>query len=111
MSGKLFPLKGKIKPGTRYRLSAVFKLKNVTPGKNIRGAPGCYFSGYAWKWIWFPRGGPVFTGTTDWLFREYEFTTPPEGTPAKYDPNLGFVLNRATGEAWIDCLTLEEMED
>lgn len=111
MSGKLFPLKGKIKPGTRYRLSGVFRLKNVTPGKNMRGAKGCYFCGYAWRDLWFPKLGPVFTGTADWRFREYEFTTPPEGTPATRDPYFGFVLNRATGEAWIDCLTLEEIQE
>ena len=102
-----FPLAGALKPGTRYRVSGVFRLKDVRPAAP-RYDGGCWFDGYVGKWQWFPKGCAVFSGTVDWTYRAYEFTTPEE-LGSEVRPFFGFVMKRAVGEAWIDCLALEEM--
>jgi len=100
-------LKGKLKPNTRYRISGIFKLKDVTPLAPLYDG-GCFFNGYVGAWQWFPKQVAVFSGTIDWTYREYEFTTPAE-LKQKVGHHLGFILRRATGEAWIDCMALEEL--
>jgi hypothetical protein len=102
-----FPLAGKLKPNTRYRVSGVFRLKDVRPDAPLYDG-GCWFDGYVGKWRWFPKGCAVFSGTVDWTYRAYEFTTPPE-MGSKTRPFFGFGMKRAVGEAWIDCLSLEEL--
>ena len=103
-----FPLKDRLKPGTRYRVSGVFRLKDVRPdAPKLDG--GCWFDGYVGRWRWFPNNRvAVYSGTIDWTYKAYEFTTPAE-LKLKKKPFFGFVMRRAVGEAWIDCLALEEL--
>ena len=102
-----FPLAGKLKPNTRYRASAVFKLKDVTPAAPLYHG-GCWLEGYVGKWLTFPQRTSLFSGTFDWIYQAYEFTTPVQ-MEFKVKPFFGFTLGRAVGEAWVECLALEEL--
>ena len=100
-------LKDKLKPNTRYRLSGIFKLKDVEPlAPSYDG--GCYFDGYVGRWEWFPKRVARFSGTVDWTYREYEFTTPAV-LKQQVGHFVGFILSRGVGEAWMDCMALEEL--
>ena len=100
-------LKDKLKPNTRYRISGIFKLKDVEP-LAPRYDGGCYFNGYVGKWEWFPKRVARFSGTVDWTYREYEFTTPAV-LKQQVGHFIGVTLSRAVGEAWVDCMALEEL--
>ena len=102
-----FALDGKLKPGAKYRMSAVFRYKDVV---SLDGGTrsGCWMGGYAGDWRWYPD--PFYTGTTDWVYREYVFTMPDSPTDPRQKPELHFQLSRASGEAWVDCLALEAVE-
>ena len=104
---KMFSLVGKLKPDTEYRISAVIKLKNVSPRQDADNG-GCFFDGYVGSWQWFPRRGALFYGTVDWFGRSYTFRTP-KNLDLKLPPRMGVALTKATGEAWVDCLSLVEV--
>ena len=112
-TGKMFRIDGRVKPNTRYRLSGVFRLQNVTP-KVGTYAEGAMFHGKIGKTsYWFatrPAWGSLFSGTIDWTYKEYELVSPPS-IPADTSSSMGFTICRGTGEAWIDCLRLEEIEE
>ena len=101
-------LRGKIKPNTHYRLSALIRLKNAVPeGPHPNGC--CYFECYAGGWHWFPSSQAAFCGTVDWTYCSYEFKTPAVLKTDEED-HAGFLFGRGTGEAWIDCFSLEELK-
>ena len=100
-------LKGKMKPSTKYRLSALIRLKNAVPAGPHHNGCG-YFECYAGGWHWFPSAQAAFCGTFDWTYCSYEFTTPAKMGTATED-HVGFAFGRGTGEAWVDCFSLEEI--
>ena len=105
---KTYSLKGKLKPDTTYRISAVIRLENVVPRSDTNNG-GCFFDGYVGSWQWFPRKGALFSGTADWFGRSYTFKTP-KSFDSKLEPRMGVALTRAKGTAWIECLSLVEEE-
>lgn len=94
-----------VKPNTRYHLSAIVKLKDVRLDPS--GGTGAFFDGYMGDWRWFPRRAPYPAGTADWHYVEYDFTSGKEMTSRKQC--MRYCIARASGEAWIDCLTLREI--
>lgn len=104
-----FPLAGRLKPDTKYRVSAVFKLKDVHPDLSWGRFGGALFSGTTDHYVFFPRNeGSLYSGSFDWTYRSYEFVTG-EKFEGRNESSLGFTVCRGTGEAWVDCLTLEEV--
>jgi len=94
-----------LKPNTRYRLSCFLKAKDVQPQNRFGGIYLEVNNGVK-NWAESNKGSRRFTGTTDWLYHEMEFTT--IGT---IDPKAYFCLRilNATGEAWFDGVRLEEL--
>ena len=99
------PLGGRLKPGTRYRMSFFLKLENVRPTGGKK--PGVFFQCYDAKtWHWFPRA-PQF-GTVDWSYEEHEFTTLPDAGSGDC-PLFEVLMRNVTGRAWIDDIRIEEL--
>ena len=108
-AGVKHSLKGKIKPKTKYRISALIRLKNAIPAGPHHNGCG-YFECYAGGWHWFPSAQAAFCGTFDWTYCSYEFETPGRlGT--NEEDHVGFAFGRGTGEAWVDCFSVEELND
>lgn len=102
-------LKGKVKPGTRYRLSALIRLKDAKPeGPHPNGC--CFFACHAGGWQWFPGQQAAFCGTLDWTHVSYAFKTP-DVLKTDVEDAVSFQFGRGTGEAWIDCFSIEEVND
>lgn len=94
----------KLKPSTKYRLSFFLKFDNVVP---LKKGGGVYGNVYAGGNRWFPDFNG-HTGTTDWMYQSFEFTTSPE-TDVKHKSYISLRLREATGTAWFDDVRLEEL--
>ena len=94
---------GVLKPKTKYRVSFFLKTENVNPS----GGAFVEF-GLCRDWYYLPGYGKIPpSGTVDWLYQSYEFTTP-DG--ADTDPDAYFhLLLTSPGTAWYDGLRVEEL--
>ncbi|MBQ7695275.1 MAG: DUF4838 domain-containing protein [Lentisphaeria bacterium] len=93
-----------LKPGARYRLSAMVKLENVVPAR--KGG------GFTLQFIddrnhFFPNHNAA-KGTAEWFGVSYEFSTTLEVGKAKRTSLRPWLLN-CTGTAWVDNISLEEL--
>jgi hypothetical protein len=108
-SGVSHSLKGKIKPNTKYRVSALIKLKNCVPqGPHHNGC--CYFACHAGGWNWFPSAQAAFCGTIDWTYCSYEFKTP-KVLKTDEEDKVSVAFGRGTGELWVDCFSVVEVKE
>ena len=98
-------LKGRLKPSTRYRLSFFLKLDGVVP---LDAAGGTLVQVFDNRWNCFPSVGRDY-GSTDWMYREFEFETAPD-VGAKGDPYISLFIAHASGRALFDDVRLEEKE-
>ena len=94
----------RFKPGTKYRVSYFQKLQDVKPIGEVGGVYCEYYDG---GWHWFPRDEPAMNGTTDWVYREYDFEIPEK--PAKGAHFFHFYFSHAVGTAWFDDVRIEEL--
>ena len=94
----------KLKPNTRYRLSFYVKLTDVKP--LTRGGGVC---ANIWDDAnrWFPAHNWM-TGTTDWTFQSYEFTSGKK-TNAEITSYIRLRILGAEGTVWFDDVRLEEI--
>lgn len=102
----------KLKPATRYRLTAYMRFQNVTA---VKKGGGIVFNLYDTGNRWFP--GNAVTGSSDkWIRQSFEFTTPADtGSKLSFKgkkivPYLRLRLFNATGTVWFDDVTLEEVK-
>ncbi len=94
----------RLKPSTRYRFSYFLKIKDVVP---VRRRGGVYGNVYAGGNLWFPKFDG-HTGSSDWMFQCFEFTTSPE-TNVKYRSYVSLRILNAKGTAWFSDVRLEEL--
>ena len=102
----------KLKPNTTYRLTAYLYFENVVP---LRKGGGITFNFYDTGNRWFPTNS--LTGSSGkWVRQSFEFTTPAD-TGKKYfsngkkiTPYVRLRIMNATGTAWFDDVTLEEVK-
>ena len=96
-----------MKPNTKYRLSYFLKTRNIVPPKGKKGGAGSfiYFNKVNGRQL--PQG--YVTGTNNWHRVSCEFKTPAD-TGKGRTPILGLWNWFASGEAWFDCLRLEEIK-
>ena len=73
----------------------------------VKKRGGVYGNVYAGGNLWFPTFDG-HTGTTDWMFQSFEFTTSPE-TNGKYKSYVSLRILNANGTAWFDDVSLEEL--
>ena len=97
----------KMKPNTKYRISYFLKTENVTPVQSS-GRPGVTVNIWSSGNHFFPSA--AWTGTHDWIFESYEFTSGPKTnlTP----DNRAYImlwLGGASGTVWFDGIRLEEV--
>ena len=102
----------KLKPNTKYRLTAYIRFKDVRP---LGQGGGVGFVVYDSGNRWFPRH--KVTGSSDrWVRQSFEFTTAADTGIKKNDKGQTIksyfrpMLFRATGTVWFDDLTLEEIK-
>ena len=99
-----FPLRGVVKPNTRYRLSYFIK-EEVVPLRTGRWNGVVVEFCDTHKWKFFPQNAPVCT--CDWMYQEFEWKTGdlkgPE--PLRIQLHLGSV----SGKVWYDGVRLEEI--
>lgn len=93
-----------LKPATKYRLSFFVKLQDVKP---LKAGGGVCANLYDDANRWFPAHNWL-TGTMDWTFQSYEFTTG-KNTNAKVNSYLRLRLMNASGTVWFDDVKLEEL--
>ena len=111
-----------MKPNTRYRLSYFVKTEGVEPLPLNGGGGGVSVNVWDDRNHWFPSSasnprGASFTGTMDWIYQEFEFTSGP--LTNNRDPSKGKIhhsylnLHRlyASGRVWFDDVRLEEIID
>jgi hypothetical protein len=99
---------GRLKPGVRYRLSYLLKMKNVVQTGKGGGAGVRLWDD---KNVWFP-GFPEARpcGTTDgWIAQSFEFTS---GLKTNVDVRsfINFGLRNASGEAEFDRIELLQLD-
>lgn len=94
----------RLKPNTTYRLRCVLKLKDVKP---VTGGGGFVANLWDDSNHFFPRNR--LTGTTDWVYWEFDHKTSANLKPDV--PRVQFYLMNATGTAWIDDVSLEELPE
>ena len=97
-----------LKPNTRYRLTYFVKTQDVEPRMMYGGGGGIAINIWDDHNRWFPSKN-MFTGTMDWIFQKFEFTTGPD--VAKHRPYIRMHRLHATGTAWFDDLRLEEIDE
>ena len=95
----------KLKPATRYRLSAMVKLQNVT----ALAAKGGFGFQLADDGNHFYPQRNMLTGSGDWQGVSFEFVTSLQVEKAK-KITLRIWLLRCSGTAWVDNLSLEEIK-
>ena len=95
-------LKG-LKPNTRYQLSYFFRCKDLK-GKYGAGAYIHFSSNYGFA---FPKNR--INGTREWSREVHTFTTP-AAFDKKTVPSVGLWIWNAGGEAWFDCIRIEEIK-
>ena len=95
----------KLKPSTRYRLSAMVKLENVVP---LKAKGGFAFIVRDNNNRFFPNHN-MLKGSNDWFAVCYEFTTDLLVDNVK-DTRLLPRLFSTNGTVWVDELSLEEMK-
>lgn len=91
-----------LKPGKTYRLSYFLRIQDVKG----TGA-GAYISLGKNYGVALPRRR--ITGTRDWS-REIHIFKTPEQFPPDFTPSVGLWLWDGTGEAWFDCVRVEEVK-
>ena len=99
----------KLKPSTKYRLTAYIRFKNVLP---IKRGGGITINLWDAGNRWFPAHNFI-TGTSDnWMRQSFEFTTHPATGSKKGggSPYIRLRLFNASGEVWFDDVTLEEIK-
>ena len=96
----------KLKGGTKYRLTAYIRFKDVKP--LVRGG-GIAINLWDTANRWYPTN--FITGTSEkWVRQSFEFTTPADTQTRKGNtPYIRLRLFKATGEVWFDDVTLEEI--
>ena len=99
-------LSGKLKPNTTYRVSFKVKLQNVVKMKN--SASGFCVNMWDDANRWFPRGRWL-DGTMDWTYLSFTHKTSAKVADAKVS-YIGARLMNCTGTAWVDDLSMEEIE-
>ena len=99
-------LSGKLKPNTTYRVSFKVKLQNVVKMKN--SAAGFCVNMWDDANRWFPRGRWL-DGTMDWTYMSFTHKTSAKVAAAKVS-YIGARLMNCTGTAWVDDLSMEEIE-
>ena len=107
-SGKGFTLtqyfRFKFKPDTRYRISCMVKLENVTPTK---AGGGFHINIWDDRNRWFPPKNFI-NGTSDWTRVSYEFKTSSTVHQSKVS-YMRVGLTRSKGTLWVDDLSLIEL--
>ena len=93
----------KLVPCKKYRLTYYVKLENVVPLK--RGGGACLQIWNTKKNFWFPL--TRLTGTMPWTLQTFEFQSLPDSDPKT--TGLNCCLFFASGTAWFDGITLEEI--
>ena len=103
-----------LKPNTRYRLSYFVRTENVEPRTMYGGGGGIAVNIWDDHNSWYP-GKNFFTGTMDWIYQEFVFTTGPHtNIPFGGRKNESYLwLHRlnAAGTAWFDDVRLEEIDE
>ena len=104
-----------MKPNTRYRLSYFIKTEGVEPQMMYGGGGGASLNIWDDRNHWWPSGNP-FTGTMDWIYQEFEFTSGPltnNHDPEKGKTNNSYLMMHmlyCSGKVWFDDVRLEEIE-
>ena len=94
----------KLKPATRYRLSAYVRLDDVKP---ITRGGGVVLNLFDAGNRWYPTH--ALTGSTpNWVRQSFEFKTPAKLFKSPY---LRLRLFKATGTVWFDDVKLEELSE
>ena len=99
-----------LEPSTRYRLSYFMKLDNVRTGSG--GGVACSIKMKPSAILDDPEGEKnraAVGGSTDWLYRELDFTTPPNLD--KKTAAVLFRFHRALGRALFDGVRIERIKD
>ena len=107
------PLKGKLKPNAKYRLSYFIKLDHLEQAKTGGSRGACVeYEEYTPKYRaeHCPKG-PFWTGTYDWLHQSMEFTTGPDVDKPRCRPHLWLRAFSCVGTVWFDGMRLEEVAD
>lgn len=102
-----FSVKGRLKPGIRYRISYFVKTEN------LEGRGACMeYEEYTPKYraVHFPEGGYV-RGTEDWMHVSGEFVAGADVGTAKDRSMVWLRVFKSTGTVWFDGMTLEEMKN
>ena len=97
-----------IKPNTRYRLTYFVKTQDVEPSAMNGGGGGVAVNINDDRNRWFPSGN-MFTGTMDWIFQKFEFTSGPD--VEKHRSYFWLHRLNASGTAWFDDVRLEEIDE
>ena len=100
----------KLKPDTRYRLSFLLKMDNVSllPGFKVTNGGFYVRIDEGNKAHYFPDR--AYYGSIPWLYKEHIWRTDKKiGT--KYNPYIHFTLRNSSGKAWVDHVELTELPD
>ena len=101
-------LRGLLKPNTRYRVSYFMKMTNVVAGMRKSGVGGgvCVDLYDGTKGSVYPPSAER-TGTRDWLYYSYDFTTSPE---IGSSPHFRIRLLGASGKAWFRSVRIDPLD-
>ncbi len=91
-----------LKPGGKYVLSCFLRFEDVQP---LKPGGGVSLNIMAGQNHWFPDRRP-FTGSEEWIYREFEFTVPADFR--KKATYLRLSLRNASGKVWFDDVRLTE---
>lgn len=91
-----------LKPGGKYLLSCFLRFEDVQP---LKPGGGVGLNIMAGQNHWFPDRRP-FTGSGEWIYREFEFTAPADFR--KKATYLRLSLRNASGKVWFDDVRLTE---
>ena len=97
-----------LKPNTRYRLTYFVKTKDIEPRMMYGGGGGVAVNIWDDHNRWFPSKN-MFTGTMDWIFQRFEFTSGPD--VERHHPYMYLHRLYAVGTAWFDDVRLEEIDE
>ena len=97
---------GKLKSNTKYRISFKVKLENVV--QMSKSASGFCVNIWDDANRWFPRGRWL-AGTMDWTYMSFIHKTSAKAGNAKTSYIHARLMN-CTGTAWVDDISIEEIE-
>ena len=106
----LQPIAAKLKPLTKYRLSFFLRLEDLKEVRRCDSATtgGAFAEIWDNDWMFFPKLTTAPSGSSDWMYQEYEFTSRKVTPPDAFFHF--FVSEGMQGTAWFDDVRIEEVE-